>query len=892
MNHSRFKTDNKNRRSKNNPLTSCRFFIFLIILSLCLTWGLTFTSSNIHAAGDASYEDDAPLAVVLLADTSTSMLESDPDMLRYTALRSFIDLLGANDYLSLITFDTGAEKIWPLTKLGSANARQKQKNQLDTALVAGGDSDYLAAFRLAREELDKRPAGTRPLVVIVTDGEPSPDWQDYENPVIMRAYMDELKDETKTFADLSYPLYSVGFSVDVNREVLDDMAMMTKGQVVLLDSPLRLELGLYHLIREVKNRTLILEENHTLTANQMQHSVPLSVDEHTSQIKLFLAHPGMKGKKIDIKPPSGANQARQSYINEHQDYSLIVIEPTSTTAAQGLWTVNIEGIGALGVYADKDLHTKPTILSPLTNTQQASNEAIAVQVEILNDSGLSIAEADGYSVSATLLHPDGFTSTPVELSFDENLFVGEIPVLTELGDYKIDVSLELDGQLISNSTSNFRIKNLPQIQIDFYTGTEPHRFGKEQLVTAQIRSNDILLKPGNTLDVSRFELQLIPEDGSAGELLSASFSNDGTNGDAKAADEHWTGVLHYAATGNYKAVVYLEGRFSDIDFSSSRELGQVVIATPGSIQITADNATWFTGQENVLQVNVSNQSPFRQKINFALLDENYNLVNPEHILAPEESKTLALKVSQVSDAEADLAALDLTVTVEDQDVLLEQETLHVEIELLNKRSWIVANVLSGFTPYLPILILLIALFMLFILGGLAGYYIRILPNTLLSGVLEISWQDRNKQTAPAVIHKGKQPREKEQSSRASNPEYWFQLNRLKKAQAKVVLGEEQKDADLSIPESRYKITIHFEQVSLPVKNRISSGWAAVFGKQGDHSDLIVRAEAPGFLQFGERILSNKVIHSGEAWQVGDLRLVYINKKDEKDSGKNILDGKI
>ncbi len=882
----------KNQRRNDQTLLIGRFFALLIILSLCLVWGLTFSCTDLIAAEDNSYDDHAPLSVVLLADTSTSMLESDPDMLRYTALRSFIDLLGANDYLSLITFDTGAEKIWPLTKLGNTNSRMNLKNRLETALVAGGDSDYLAAFRLAREELDRRPAGTRPLVVIVTDGEPSPDWQDYEDPVIMRAYMEELREETKIFANRSYPLYSVGFSPDVSREVLDDMAMMTKGQVVLLDSPLRLELGLYHMLREIKHRTLILEENHSLSTARPEHSLTLQVDEHTSQIKLFLAHPGMTKRKITINPPEGVNQTRQSYISDQEDYSLIVIEPTSDIAARGEWTVTIEGEGELGIYADKDLHTKPVILSPLTNTQHGSNEAVKVEVEIQNDSGTAISESEGYILRARLLHPDGITSTPVELIAEKDSFTGEIEPLTVLGDYKLDVSLELDGQIISNVTSNFRIKNLPQINIDFYTGSQPHRFGKKQLVTAQIRSNDILLKPGNNLEVSRFELQLIPSNEAEGEILSAMFENDGNNGDAKAGDEHWTGNLHYSSTGNYEAVVFLEGRFSDVEFTTTQELGPVAIAEPGSIHVEANDATWFTGEAHAIQVKVDNQSPYRQKVSFSLMDEHYDISNPEHILAANESKTISLHINALEGATSDMSSLELAVSVEDPDVSLSRDTLEVSVQQLNKRAWMISNAINKLKPYLPVLFIALALALLIMLIGLIGYYLRIRPQTLINGVLEISWQDRKRDTAPRIVQKGKKTKTKEKKDSVAGPEIFYPLNRLRSSQARIVLGEESKDADLSIPESRYKITVHFEQVSLPVKNRISSGWAALFSKTEEHSDLIVRAEAPGFLQFGERILSNKVIHTGETWQVGDLRMVYTNKKEEKDNGKNILAGKI
>lgn len=83
-------------------------------------------------------ETRSELSVVLLADTSGSMLGNDPDNLRYSALSAFIDMLEGNDYLSLITFDTDSEVVWPLTELGSAEDRVPLKERIEDALTPEG----------------------------------------------------------------------------------------------------------------------------------------------------------------------------------------------------------------------------------------------------------------------------------------------------------------------------------------------------------------------------------------------------------------------------------------------------------------------------------------------------------------------------------------------------------------------------------------------------------------------------------------------------------------------------------------------------------------------------------------------------------------------------------
>lgn len=121
------------------------------------------------------------LPVYLLLDTSGSM-GGEPIEAVKNGVQVMISSLRQNPqaqetaYISVITFDTQAHQLIPLTDLGSFQMRDIQASGV-TALGAG--------LRLLANCLDKEVSKTtpqtkgdwKPLVFIMTDGVPTDDWQ-------------------------------------------------------------------------------------------------------------------------------------------------------------------------------------------------------------------------------------------------------------------------------------------------------------------------------------------------------------------------------------------------------------------------------------------------------------------------------------------------------------------------------------------------------------------------------------------------------------------------------------------------------------------------------------------------------------------------------------------
>lgn len=123
------------------------------------------------AAGTAvAVPYEGRMAVVLVIDASGSMAHNDPERVRVEAAQKMVEILKDEDYLAAIEFATGVRPLVPMRQVGGEAARQEI-----AALISGagqrGDTNILGALRAAFHQLETVPAGARPFVILLSDGE-------------------------------------------------------------------------------------------------------------------------------------------------------------------------------------------------------------------------------------------------------------------------------------------------------------------------------------------------------------------------------------------------------------------------------------------------------------------------------------------------------------------------------------------------------------------------------------------------------------------------------------------------------------------------------------------------------------------------------------------------
>lgn len=163
-----------------------------------------------------------PLNFSLVLDKSGSMDGAKMDCLK-DAVRRVIDLLGPDDYLSIVSFDTSPRTLVKSQQARSHSDKQSLKRQVDR-LDAGGGTEIAPALETGFTELSKAYAPNRiNRLVLLTDGQ-----TDHE---------DRCRKQAQKIGGSGIPITALGIGVDWNEKLLIELAGATGGQADYIAGP-------------------------------------------------------------------------------------------------------------------------------------------------------------------------------------------------------------------------------------------------------------------------------------------------------------------------------------------------------------------------------------------------------------------------------------------------------------------------------------------------------------------------------------------------------------------------------------------------------------------------------------------------------------------------------
>ncbi|MEA3337297.1 MAG: vWA domain-containing protein [Chloroflexota bacterium] len=210
--------------------------LLLLLVLLAVWWGLPQPAL-------AQQDPDGPVDVMLLVDDSGSMSDrwaggtrapNDPEGLRHSAARMFIDLATDGDRVGVISFHTdpsglGETAEGRLTTIaGAASKRDLQSAIVQPTTPAPEErlTDIRKALGLASDILEANQTGNRQYIVFLTDGRPWPPDQ-----------RSELFAKINQLADQGVTIFPVLLGNDVDLEVAERMAQKTNGLIQSIDRP-------------------------------------------------------------------------------------------------------------------------------------------------------------------------------------------------------------------------------------------------------------------------------------------------------------------------------------------------------------------------------------------------------------------------------------------------------------------------------------------------------------------------------------------------------------------------------------------------------------------------------------------------------------------------------
>lgn len=153
--------------------------------------------------------EDIDLALVI--DTSGSMSSNDRNKLRVSLSQSFVDMMGENDRVTVISFGSYAYMLQPLTTDKTA-----AKKALTRINASGGTQMYDAIARAENELINNAAENKRQLIIVLTDGYSSSSRYNTESSLI------------KTAQDNDIAIYTIGLGT-INYNLLNNLATQTGG---------------------------------------------------------------------------------------------------------------------------------------------------------------------------------------------------------------------------------------------------------------------------------------------------------------------------------------------------------------------------------------------------------------------------------------------------------------------------------------------------------------------------------------------------------------------------------------------------------------------------------------------------------------------------------------
>jgi Mg-chelatase subunit ChlD len=230
---------------------------------------------------------NGPLTVVLAVDTSGSMKKTDPRNLRREASKLLLSLLGPEDRLALVTFDTRATVRCPLEN--AAKSEAFLASQIDRIRSDGKFTDLHDAVRVSHEAFGPSGRSGPRAIVFLTDGK-----MDTGDPDRDLRLTEALLDErVPRLSEERIPVYAIAFSPLADAALLDRIAKATGGFFYMAESAEDLHVVLLRIYRQLARPDALPVQGKTFLVDPSVREMTIVVTKtEASQGSVAIRTPG------------------------------------------------------------------------------------------------------------------------------------------------------------------------------------------------------------------------------------------------------------------------------------------------------------------------------------------------------------------------------------------------------------------------------------------------------------------------------------------------------------------------------------------------------------------------------------------------------------------------
>ena len=844
---------------------------YSLVLLIFAVFALNLLGGSLQAAPERAGFSQENIAVILLIDTSGSMRTTDPQRLRETAARIFIDLLSPEDYLGLITFDHEANVVLPLQKVSSSANKELFKEGLSPQLEPRGNTDFTKALKAAAEQFRQTDSGgARPVAVLLTDGEPDPEPRRRGEALFMENYMQSLWETVGAFALEGYPIYTVGFGDGIDPEVIRKVSLDTKGEFYLLNEPAELLVSFFELLGNLKNRRSFIEEVYTLEAEGAVQ-FDFLVDEYTRQVNLFAVSPSAGQCVLSLTPPQGGGSGIAGLtVNNEDNYSMAILHQPEK-AYWGKWQGHVSGRGPVRVLGDRDLFIKAWLEEPLPSSQHPLHEALHFKVRVTG------AEQRNTSlqVELQLKKPGREQPVNVALTREGSFFTGCYEQVDQVGTYELLLRLLLDGEVAATSAAKLYVKLLPVLETDFWREGQ-YRRDEEVIVTASLNIGGRRLPAGRDLKVKDFNLLFQGEDG-ARKVVALFDDGDPQHGDLKTADGIWSNCFVFEQEGTADAVLQARGTYLGTEFFLEKKLGKSTVFAPGKVLLHLPRSEcWSLPGKNIsIPLQLTSASPLRETIVLAEQVKIGRFTVSRIVLEPGESKVVQLNLDLYGSLEHGVHPVPLVFSADSALTALEPSQLELALEIVTPGQAFIKKTFHVLVWAIRLLVVLGAAGFVIYAGGLLLYRFLVFPRKKVRGTL-LYWRIESGGTEEELPQR-------------------LQLNGLHKETIVISFNPENARADFYLRGSEFAYDLLIKSVWNHRRPRFLQGWQALLEK---HLPIRTMLECtpPGIFEFAGEIYTRKELFHSDRFAAGGFSFEYSNPYgkwfQDKTEGANILEGKV
>ena len=852
----------------------------LICLALLGAWfavGTVGVSAQDGEGTEAAFTQASPfdnLAVALVIDVSGSMEYTDPLRLRESSAGMFIDLLGADDYLCVVTFDHEAELIKPLEPVGSPADKAALMERLAPGLDPRGDTDFVTALELTRQQFAETDTGDRvPVIVLLTDGEPDPFPGALDDEEFMAGYMEELWEQVALLAEEEILIYNVAFSEEIDPEVIRRISDETRGLYYIMEDPGDLLVAFYGVLEALKDRRSFMEETADLGSGG-SHTFSFAAEEFHRQLNLVLV--GEAGAEealqVRVNPPQGAaGDIEQLLVRGRGNYQAVILSRPQEEHF-GLWEVEVTGSGQVTALGNADYYLEAVLIEPDPDAGYPLNEPLPIEVEVITRERYGDAV---FSMDLQVTPPEDGQVVNVPMEREGNSFKGIFEETDLVGDYELAWQLYRDGEVFYSSSAQVAVRQLPAIRTDFFVGAEGFRLGEEMVVSASLEDYGRRLQEGPHLQIDSFNMNLEYRDGARVEM---ELFDDGSreHGNSRAGDGIWSNRLLFDREGPARALLTVTGQYREADFVLTRSYS-FSVAEAGRIAVQLAGEDLWARAGGVLEVPLQfvSESPFSQTVRINAPGEELELLGDRAAAPAGETRTVVVEAALGEAVGPGSYYLTLEFASEDGMTVIQPEILDFQVSILT--GWEAFQVQYGELGLGAALAIGAIIFLGgFVIGGgslLNRFYLR--PRLRVKGRLHFTKGGGN----PGHGGAGQE----------------VDLGRAGKREVVLSFDPDNRQADFIISNDEFRhdmVIANSWHDSLPGFVR---GWKALF-KPRLTVETVLECTPPGILVVDGQVLTGTELHPGDEFETGGLTFSYSTGSgtatQNRSKGVNILDDKM